>query len=465
MSSQLQISAPSHIKTYTWNNISSSQVFGRHPLQQPALKDFKVSNVSWGAALFTGVASEFYFPPVPAPLLNKGFQVFFKLDFFIFRNFVFYTALRCECTWWIHLSIHPAHAVCTRSGRCWACLFGALPPRVVVQCQRSANACLACSAWAVHMNASVLGLAAMLTVQMVSPYSSPICVVVFCKVFIAILMHWFAVSADGTPSLMGSCVAVCSSMPYASKFAAITMCRKPCLAAAWQSPVNAFAAVAVCPAWIAGFRTSMTALASSATRIWHTAAFEPASMKRFATGCCACLDLPLTIPMADSEVFASSNLPAVVAVPSATSPPTAGTSPPAPLASTPPANAAPCWKYATPCYVESLRKVRCVLCNVCAAWAKMATVFGSVRPGNFVGRFFFSWLKSYDHPGSMEKHVKKWIQLRWKKHLGEIMLGKKHHRNLPKSCLVGGWTNPSEKYARQNGNLPQIGVKKIFETT
>ena len=28
---------------------SSSQVFGRHPLQQPALKDFKVSNVSSGA--------------------------------------------------------------------------------------------------------------------------------------------------------------------------------------------------------------------------------------------------------------------------------------------------------------------------------------------------------------------------------------------------------------------------------
>ena len=25
--------------------------------------------------------------------------------------------------------------------------------------------------------------------------------------------------------------------------------------------------------------------------------------------------------------------------------------------------------------------------------------------------------------------------------------------------LVGGWTNPSEKYARQNGNLPQIGAK------
>ncbi len=26
------------------------------------------------------------------------------------------------------------------------------------------------------------------------------------------------------------------------------------------------------------------------------------------------------------------------------------------------------------------------------------------------------------------------------------------------SCLVGGF-NPSEKYDRQNGNLPQIGVK------
>ncbi len=28
-----------------------------------------------------------------------------------------------------------------------------------------------------------------------------------------------------------------------------------------------------------------------------------------------------------------------------------------------------------------------------------------------------------------------------------------------KHLLVGGWTNPFEKYARQNGNLPQIGVK------
>ena len=37
-----------------------------------------------------------------------------------------------------------------------------------------------------------------------------------------------------------------------------------------------------------------------------------------------------------------------------------------------------------------------------------------------------------------------------------------------KLTLVGGWTNPCEKYARQNGeSFPQIGGehKKIFETT
>ena len=42
-----------------------------------------------------------------------------------------------------------------------------------------------------------------------------------------------------------------------------------------------------------------------------------------------------------------------------------------------------------------------------------------------------------------------------KKHLFRI-------QNLPCCCssiLVGGWTNPFEEYARQNGNLPQIGVK------
>ena len=39
--------------------------------------------------------------------------------------------------------------------------------------------------------------------------------------------------------------------------------------------------------------------------------------------------------------------------------------------------------------------------------------------------------------------------------------GKKHtHLSHEKRAppLVGGWTNPSEKYARQIGNLPQIGV-------
>ena len=52
--------------------------------------------------------------------------------------------------------------------------------------------------------------------------------------------------------------------------------------------------------------------------------------------------------------------------------------------------------------------------------------------------------------------------------------GKSHHEwvdvlpiqdgDFPLLCLfttplVGGWTTPFEKYARQNGNLPQIGVK------
>ena len=41
------------------------------------------------------------------------------------------------------------------------------------------------------------------------------------------------------------------------------------------------------------------------------------------------------------------------------------------------------------------------------------------------------------------------------------------HPHIPwKPKLVGGWTNPSEKYARQMGNLPQIVVKiKKIETT
>ena len=32
------------------------------------------------------------------------------------------------------------------------------------------------------------------------------------------------------------------------------------------------------------------------------------------------------------------------------------------------------------------------------------------------------------------------------------------NKKLYHELLVGGWTNPFEKYARQNGNLPQIGM-------
>ena len=40
------------------------------------------------------------------------------------------------------------------------------------------------------------------------------------------------------------------------------------------------------------------------------------------------------------------------------------------------------------------------------------------------------------------------------------------NKNTSNDWLVGGWTNPFEKYARQIGSFPQVGMKiKIFETT
>ena len=39
---------------------------------------------------------------------------------------------------------------------------------------------------------------------------------------------------------------------------------------------------------------------------------------------------------------------------------------------------------------------------------------------------------------------------------GSIWMG----RNLGQKVLVGGWTNPSEKYARQIGSFPRVGVKR-----
>ena len=42
--------------------------------------------------------------------------------------------------------------------------------------------------------------------------------------------------------------------------------------------------------------------------------------------------------------------------------------------------------------------------------------------------------------------------------MGDNLYGKNCF-HLQTDHLVGGWTNPSEKYARQNGNLPQTGVK------
>ena len=40
------------------------------------------------------------------------------------------------------------------------------------------------------------------------------------------------------------------------------------------------------------------------------------------------------------------------------------------------------------------------------------------------------------------------------------------NQNPENPQLVGGWTNPFEKYACQFGSFPQIGLKiQIFETT
>ena len=40
------------------------------------------------------------------------------------------------------------------------------------------------------------------------------------------------------------------------------------------------------------------------------------------------------------------------------------------------------------------------------------------------------------------------------------------HSGRNQTSLVGGWTNPFEKYARQNGSSPKLGwKKKILETT
>ena len=40
-----------------------------------------------------------------------------------------------------------------------------------------------------------------------------------------------------------------------------------------------------------------------------------------------------------------------------------------------------------------------------------------------------------------------------------------HEKPLYDNWLVGGWTNPSEEFMSQNGNLPENKWTKIFETT
>ena len=40
-----------------------------------------------------------------------------------------------------------------------------------------------------------------------------------------------------------------------------------------------------------------------------------------------------------------------------------------------------------------------------------------------------------------------------------MIVGGLDHRHMIATCLLGGWTNPFEKYARQIGSFPQAGVK------
>ena len=88
MSSQLQVSIsnPSQIKTHTWNNISSSEVFGAILCNNPPLKTSKFPTFLGEPFCSPVPPRSFIFPPVfLAPPLNYGIDSFLSLDFFCFE--------------------------------------------------------------------------------------------------------------------------------------------------------------------------------------------------------------------------------------------------------------------------------------------------------------------------------------------------------------------------------------------
>ena len=66
-------------------------------------------------------------------------------------------------------------------------------------------------------------------------------------------------------------------------------------------------------------------------------------------------------------------------------------------------------------------------------------------------------LKEKKHPFAQKKCCPKKIKLYPK--CCSILFPKQNICVQQKQYLVGGWTNPFEKYARQIGSSPQVGVK------
>ena len=102
-------------------------------------------------------------------------------------------------------------------------------------------------------------------------------------------------------------------------------------------------------------------------------------------------------------------------------------------------------------------------------WMHDLSAFSSLSQGVFPVVFCLQWriywmFLVFSHPAPpphqnpTKKHVKLNL-LRFGPPKNHYQQTTHWHGIAHLFSLVGGWTNPSEKYARQNGNLPQIGVK------
>ena len=126
MSSQLQVSIsnPSQIKTHTWNNISSSEVFGAILCNNPPLKTSKFPTFLGEPFCSPVPPRSFIFPPVfLAPPLNYGIDSFLSLDFFCFEISFF-----SSCPVWPRIApTASTNQVLRFNGVFWAYLTGFRP--------------------------------------------------------------------------------------------------------------------------------------------------------------------------------------------------------------------------------------------------------------------------------------------------------------------------------------------------